>query len=124
MNSLHTHAHTYTDVFGSRYWLKDNDMKRWSLHREGGPALEYISGSKAWYIDGKLHRIGAPAMEHSDGTIEYYVHGRHHREDGPAFEIPYGYKSWYLHGEQIDVKNNEDFLDIVKLRNFNNYEAI
>ena len=47
-------------------------------HREGGPAIEWANGNKAWYLNGKLHR-----------------------EDGPACEWANGYKEWYLNGKRL-----------------------
>ena len=54
------------------------------MHREGGPAVEYINGTKFWYKNGKLHR-----------------------EDGPAVENPYNHKDWWLNG--IHYGYGEDF---------------
>lgn len=34
--------------------------------------------------DGKLHRDDGPAIEHINGTKEWYINGELHREDGPA----------------------------------------
>ena len=61
----------------------DSDTTRWynskdQLHRENGPAVEYTSGTKVWYIKGQCHR-----------------------EDGPAVEWAGGTKSWYLNGQQV-----------------------
>jgi hypothetical protein len=36
---------------GSKYYFKDKAMT--ILHREDGPAIEYASGSKSWYLNGK-----------------------------------------------------------------------
>lgn len=50
------------------------------LHKADGPAIIWHTGSKMWYIDGKLHRIGGPAIEYksTDGLEynEYYINGR------------------------------------------------
>ena len=54
------------------------------LHREDGPAIEYASGSKSWYLNGKLHR-----------------------EDGPAIEYADGNKSWYLNGEDVTEEEHK-----------------
>ena len=38
--------------------IDDNGTKRWyskgKLHREDGPAVEWASGDKAWYLNGEL----------------------------------------------------------------------
>jgi hypothetical protein len=54
------------------------------LHRTDGPAIEYKSGTKQWYINGKLHRTDGPAIEYSNGDKSWYINGECHREDGPA----------------------------------------
>ncbi len=35
---------------GSKVWLKDE-----IYHREDGPAVEYTSGRKSWYLEGKYY---------------------------------------------------------------------
>lgn len=42
-------------------YYKDEHSK--ILHREDGPALEYLNGKKYWFIDGKIHREDGPAIE-------------------------------------------------------------
>jgi len=69
------------------------------LHREDGPAIEYPDGTKRWFINGKLYRKDYPAIEQPDGTKHWYINGNRHREDGPASEYPGGSKHWYLHGK-------------------------
>ncbi len=54
------------------------------------------SGSKYWYLKGKLHREDGPACEWADGTKSWWLNGELHREDGPAIEWADGSKSWYL----------------------------
>jgi len=39
---------TVTDETGNKFWY----VKTY-LHRENGPAIEYSSGEKEWYIKGK-----------------------------------------------------------------------
>ena len=78
----------------------DNRIKQWrlnnKLHREDGPAYEWIDGSKFWYLNGLLHR-----------------------EDGPAIEYARsGSKRWFYHGKQIDCKDNQEFLRMIKLKIF------
>ena len=76
-------------------------------HREDGPAREWASGTKWWYVEGKLHRLDGPAMESANGTKLWFLNGRLHREDGPACEWANGTKSWYLHGKKIDPPTTE-----------------
>ena len=39
---------TNTDYMGNKWWLENG-----KLHREDGPAVEFFSGEKAWWINGK-----------------------------------------------------------------------
>ena len=78
------------------------------LHRDNGPAVEYVSGGSEWWCDGKQHRIGGPAVTWSDGCMVWYVDGKRHREDGPAVMWPCssggmdgGYREWWINGEQM-----------------------
>lgn len=51
-----------------------------------------------WYKDGKLHRDGGPAIEYIPTRImKWYQHGELHRDEGPAVETPQ-FKVWYRHG--------------------------
>lgn len=49
------------------WWLNDK------LHREDGPAIEYIDGSKGWYKNGLCHREDGPAIEYADGSRTWFV---------------------------------------------------
>jgi len=64
-------ARMYTKDSYGQYWKN----KEGQYHREDGPAIIFVWGTKDWYINGK-----------------------HHREDGPAVEFADGNKSWYLNG--------------------------
>ena len=59
---------------GFRFWLRGGGK----LHRDGGPAVEWPNGGKAWYWHGKLHR-----------------------DDGPAIEFPNGHRHWYREGKLV-----------------------
>ena len=94
----------------------DDGVKAWylngRLHREDGPACEYVDGYKEWYLNGKLfskewtngnkgwylndklHREDGPAYEYADGSKHWYLNGDYHREDGPTFEDSSGLKQW------------------------------
>ena len=61
----------------------------------------YVSGTKHWYLKGKLHREDGPAIERAGGTKEWYLNDMRHREDGPAVEFNNGDKYWYLNGKQL-----------------------
>lgn len=70
------------------------------LHREDGPAVEDLDGTKEWRINGKVHREDGPAIELKNGTKKWYKHDSLHRENGPAIEYADGKKRWFLHGEE------------------------
>ena len=70
------------DKNGDKYWKLPNG----DYHRENGPAIERINGSKFWFYNGKCHRENKPAIEHDDGSKEWFLNGKRHREDGPSVE--------------------------------------
>ena len=53
-------------------------------------------GNKRWYLNGLLHREDGPAVEYLTGTKVWYLNGKYHREDGPAVEYADGNKEWWL----------------------------
>jgi hypothetical protein len=84
-----------------------SEFKMWylnsKLHREDGPAVEWIDGSKEWFLNGQRHREDGPAVEKVDGSKEWYLNGKYHREDGPAREYADGTKEWWLNGNRHRV---------------------
>jgi hypothetical protein len=50
-------------------------------HRTDGPAIEWSSGSKFWYINNKLHREDGPAVEWRNGSKEWYLNGIEYTEE-------------------------------------------
>jgi phage terminase Nu1 subunit (DNA packaging protein) len=90
---------TYTvtiDKSGTKRWYIDG-----KLHREDGPAIEYADGDKYWYFKRKRHREDGPAIEWANGDRYWYIHGKLHREDGPALERAGGYEAWYINGSEL-----------------------
>jgi len=81
--------------------------KRWKLngvlHREDGPAMEFVSGTKKWYINGLIHRENGPAVEQNDGISEWYKQGKRHRIDGPAWISPIS-SEWWINDFEITFK--------------------
>ena len=61
----------------------------------------YSTGSKEWYLNGKLHREAGPAVERADGSKSWFLNGERHREDGPACEWASGGKEWFLNGKEL-----------------------
>lgn len=68
-------------------------------HRTGGPAIEYTSGARLWFLCREMHRLDRSAMELSDGERRWYQNGNLHREDGPAIEFAGGARWWYFDGQ-------------------------
>ena len=56
------------DKFGNIFYYNENN----EYHREDGPAIEYIDGTKFWYKNGKYHREDGPAVKWDFGTTEYW----------------------------------------------------
>jgi hypothetical protein len=55
------------------------------LHRENGPAKEFVNGRKEWWWNGKLHRVDGPAIETADNSYQaWHYHGLLHRDGQPA----------------------------------------
>jgi len=110
--------------------------KGYLIHREDGPAIEYINGDKRWYfegklhredepaaiynnykmwyIDGKLHRWNGPAIECNDGGKTWFLFGGLHREDGPAIEYSNGDKYWFLNDKEYSEKK---YWKVMNLKN-------
>lgn len=84
------------DKYGTKRWYKNGN-----LHREDGPAVEYVNGDKSWYQNGLLHRENGPAIDGFNGK-EWFQNGKHHREDGPAVEYADGDKEYWINGIQWD----------------------
>ena len=88
------------------------------LHREDGPAIEYIDGTNAWYLNDKLHREDGPAIEYPDGNKYWFLNDQLHRTDGPAIVNANGAKIWYLNDKEVtesDVMNPTQELTMVEL---------
>ena len=62
----------YIDKNGNKKWLDSKGF----YHRDDGPALEYIDGTKFWYQHGEYHREDGPAYEGANGTKEWYIEGK------------------------------------------------
>jgi hypothetical protein len=56
---------------GDKTYWKNKEMT--ILHREDGPAIEWVDGYKEWRINGKRHREDGPAYEGADGTKFWYL---------------------------------------------------
>ena len=88
----------HIDKYGNKFYYKDRAMT--IRHRIDGPAIEYASGSREWFVNGKRHRHDGPAIEWANGSKEWFVNGKRHRLDGPAIEWAYGSKGWWVDGKR------------------------
>ena len=95
---------------GTKEWINEKG----ELHREDGPAREFVNGTKVWYINGLRHRKDGPAIEHGDGYRVWYLHGKCHREDGPAIYHHLGYKEWWINDEMVSEKYIESLIALSK----------
>lgn len=76
-----------------------------TLHREDGPAVEWVDGTKFWYRLGHVHREGGPAVEKADGGRMWLQNGQRHREDGPAIENADGSTQYFIHGQPLSYED-------------------
>ena len=79
------------DVGTRRYYNSAGD-----LHRDEGPAVEFVDKSERWFQDGLCHRDNGPAFITARGTRKWAINGRLHRTDGPAIEWSDGEEEWCL----------------------------
>ncbi len=76
------------DQWGTRRYRNSQD----ELHRQHGPAVEWVDGTRRWWLNGQRHRI-----------------------DGPAIECESGHREWYLDGEQLTEREfHERFDDVIR----------
>ena len=115
-----------TDAYGKLRWKTDDgrfldtiQMKdsagglRWtradmSLHREGGPAVEFADGTWEWWIDGK--RLDPQPTKEAGVWTFRDIEGQRHRTDGPAviWTDPNGDRreEWWAEGLLLTEKTN------------------
>ena len=66
----------YTHPDGDKFYYKDPEMK--IRHRTDGPAGEWVSGNKEWFVNGARHRLDGPAAEYFiSGDNLWYVNGEY-----------------------------------------------
>jgi len=113
---LMSNLRIHTNLNGDIYWYLDN-----KLHREDGPAVEWVNGDKCWYLNDTLHRVDGPAVEYVNGGKYWYQHGKLHRDDGPAIEFANGSKCWYLNGYQL---TEQEFNEKLKGKQMNTVTSV
>jgi len=60
---------------GDKFYYNDAAMT--IRHRIDGPAIEYATGNREWYVDGKLHRLDGPAVDYASGMRAWYIDGKY-----------------------------------------------
>jgi len=60
-------------------------------------------GGRNWFYKGKLHRENGPALEFVLGNV-WYKHGKFHREDGPACVYKTRPPKWFLDNVEYTEK--------------------
>ena len=93
--------------------MKEYRNELGQYHRTDGPAIEYVSGEKHWYINGQLHRTDGPAVEYGDYK-QWWINGQLHRTDGPAVEYSDGDKRWYLN--DINYTEDQYYQELIRLK--------
>lgn len=72
--------------------------RKGELHREDGPAVNYLDGTGMWFVGGQKHRVGAPAVITSEGHQEWWMDGTLHNSEGPAVTSNTTLKEWWVNG--------------------------
>jgi hypothetical protein len=106
MEPMKEEQYIHIDKDGDKFYYKDRSMT--IRHRLDGAAIEYASGSRAWWVDGKLHRLDNPAVEWANGSNLWYVEGKLHRLNGPAVELAVGSRAWWVEGEELTEEQFND----------------
>ena len=57
------------------------------VHRENGPAYEFINGTKKWLIHGMFHRLEGAAIIWNNGVKDWYITGSLIHKDFHPFNI-------------------------------------
>ena len=73
------------DFIGNKFYLLNN-----KLHREDGPAAEYVYGRKEWYKNGLRHRKDGPAIEYANGLRCWYLNDKCY-----GYDNDFTNESWY-----------------------------
>lgn len=74
------HANLNRHWFGP--WKVSGRYFKWDLHRVHGPAIEFSSGRKEWFLCGQRHRGDGPSIEGADGFKTWHKEGRLTRKAG------------------------------------------
>ena len=66
--------------------------------------VEFSSGEKRWYLNGKLHNDQGPAVVYPNGEKRWFLNGELHNDHGPGVIYPNGEKRWFLNGKEVDFQ--------------------
>jgi hypothetical protein len=83
--------------YGDIRWYNEAGQR----HREDGPAIEHVNGTKEWFKNDQLHREDGPAIEYANGSKVWFINDKQHREDGPAVEHADGTKYWFINDKRL-----------------------
>lgn len=87
---------------GARYWKNEDGH----LHREDGPAMHYVDGTKIWYRNGIIHRLDGPAYIDPNGKNYWVIEGH---------ECTNEIQQWAKYRD-IDLDNlTQDDIDILRI---------
>ena len=105
VNNTNVNSFTYQQYTLNRNYIeiiKKENITTWYknklIHRDDGPDIEYLNGSKEYWVNGNLHRENGPAII-TDRYMAWYRNGQLHRENGPAVEFGFKYKQWFINGK-------------------------
>ncbi len=57
------------DADGNKRWWNVKGL----LHREDGPAVEYIDGEQQWWVNGNIHRLCGPALVRPHNRSAWFI---------------------------------------------------
>lgn len=75
-------------------------------------------GDKIYYLNDQIHREDGPACEFVEGYKSWWQHGKRHRLDGPAIEYEGGSEDWYYQDQYIRCSSQEEFEKLIKFLAF------
>jgi len=94
--------------------IKVNDWDE--IPRNYTGIAEHANGDKVWHLNGKLHREDGPAVEFINCGKSWWLNGKRHRIDGPAMEWNNGDKAYYINGEKVTKEAQEVLYGLYKLK--------
>jgi len=74
---------SYNKKYDNGDWYNTNNIQYFRgcfVHRDNGPAIEYVAGAKEWYKNGKRHREDGPATEYDDRDKQWWLNGINYSE--------------------------------------------